>query len=86
LLVTRRKTDQRNASRSNDGSTLERSLAGEPVDGRLAGFCMLAHIAHRLGRRKEAIVQLGDARDTVRFERARPSVDAAITRAMLHPR
>ena len=63
VLVTRRMTDQRKASRSNDGSTVwQRSLAGEAGDGRLAGLGVLTGVAHLLGPGQEAFVGGGSHR------------------------
>src|SRR5712691_477926 len=46
---------------------LQRSLAAEAGEGRLAGFGMHTGVAHLLGPGQKTIVQLGEAGDAVRL-------------------
>ena len=68
VLVTRRDDRPAEGLAQHGGlDGLQRSLAGEPGDRRLAGLGMLARVADLLGPGQEAIVELGEAGDAVRL-------------------
>ena len=63
---------------------LQWALAGEAVDGRLAGLGVLTRVAHLLGPGQEAIVQLAEAGDAVRLGLGQePFADEAIEPLLL---
>lgn len=83
--MTRLSTDQRKASRRSDGATgWSAPWAGEPIDRGLAGLGVLARIAELLSPCHEALVQLGEAGDTVGFGLAEePSADKTVEPLLL---